>query len=119
MIISMYIDVAPVVTEVAAINSSSFTVNWTSLDPNYNYTIIWANLHTGVIYNKTVPGNANSYTVTGLSGDVNYNVSVATVNMCGMMSSDLVTVFGEYTVMTMCHSIGYNTDLYDSIRLYT
>jgi len=101
----MYTDVVPVVIEVATINSLSFTINWTSLDPSYNYTVIWTNLHTGVMYNRTVPGNTNSYTVTGLSGDVNYNVSVATVNMCGMMSSDPVTVFGEYTVM--CHTLGY------------
>ena len=48
------------------------------------------------MYNRTVPGNINSYTVTGLSGDVNYNVSVAAVNMCGMMTSDPVTVYGKY-----------------------
>ena len=74
-----------------------FTVNWTLSDPNYNsnYTVIWTNLRTGVMYNRTVPGNTNSYTVTGLSGDVNYNVSVADVNKCGM-TSDPVTVYGEY-----------------------
>jgi len=47
------------------------------------------------MYNRTVPGNTNSYTVTGLGGDVSYNVSVAAVNMCGMMTSDPVTVYGE------------------------
>jgi len=90
-------DVLPVVTKVISINSSLFTVNWTSSISNYNYTVIWTNLHTGVMYNRTVPGNTNSYTVTGLSGDVNYNVSVATVNKCGIMAtSNPVTVFGEY-----------------------
>ena len=74
-----------------------FTVYWTSSVVNDNYTVIWTNLHTGVMYNGTVPGNTNSYTVTGLSGDVNYNVSIAAVNRCGMMApSDPVTVYGEY-----------------------
>jgi len=90
-------DVLPVVTEVTTINSSLFTVNWTSSVPNYNYTVIWTNLHTGVMYNRTVSRNTNSYTVTGLSGDINYNVSVAAVNKCGIMAtSNPVTVFGEY-----------------------
>ena len=93
--------ILPTVAEVQPLTSTSFTVNWTPSDPNYNYTVIWTNLHTGVMYNRTVPGNTNSYTVTGLSGDVNYNVSVAAVNMCGMMTSDPVTVFGEYTVQTI------------------
>ena len=74
-------------------HTSSCTVNWTSSVPNYNYTVIWTNLHTGVMYNRTVPGNTNSYTVTGLSGDVSYNFSVAAVNKCG---SNPVTVCGEY-----------------------
>ena len=84
-----------VIISTKSLNSSSFTVNWTSSALNNNYTVIWTNLHTGVMYNKTVPGNTNSYTVTVLSGDVNYNVSVAAVNMCGMMTSDPVTVYGE------------------------
>ena len=33
---------------------------------------------------------------TGLNGVDNYNVSVATVNICGMMISDPVTLFGEF-----------------------
>ena len=57
------------------------------------HTVIWTNLHTGVMYNMTVPENVNSYTVTELSGDVNYNVSV---NICGMMTSNAVIVYGEY-----------------------
>ena len=88
-------DVVPVIIEVTSINSSMFTIYWTSSVVNANYTVIWTNLHTGVMYNRTVPGNTNSYTVTGLSGDVNYNVSVAAVNRCGMMTSDPVTVYGE------------------------
>ena len=81
-------------------HTSSCTVNWTSSVPNYNYTVIWTNLHTGVMYNRTVPGNTNSYTVTGLSGDANYNVSVAAVNKCGMIAtSDPVTVYGEYSIL--------------------
>ena len=77
--------------------STTFTIDWIPSDPNYNYTVIWTNLHTGVMYNRTVPENTNSYTVTGLSGDVNYDVSVAAVNRCGMMeTSDPVTVYGEY-----------------------
>jgi len=91
-------DIVPVITKVTSINSSSFTVNWTSLVLNNNYTVIWTDFHTGVMYNRTVPGNTNSYTVAGLSGDVNYNVSVAAVNMCGMMTSDPVTVYGECVV---------------------
>ncbi|XP_065911289.1 uncharacterized protein [Dysidea avara] len=86
-------DVVPVIIEVTSINSSMFTIYWTSSVVNANYTVIWTNLHTGVMYNRTVPGNTNSYTVTGLSGDVNYNVSVAAVNRCGMMTSDPVTVY--------------------------
>ena len=85
----------PTIVKVLPLSSTSFTVNWTSPVLNNNYTVIWTNLHTGVMYNRTVPGNTNSYTVTGLSGDVNYNVSVAAVNMCGMMTSDPVTVYGE------------------------
>ena len=83
------------IVKVLPLSSTSFTVNWTSSVLNNNYTVIWTNLHTGVMYNRTVPGNTNSYTVTGLSGGVNYNVSVAAVNMCEMMTSDPVTVYGE------------------------
>jgi len=85
----------PNVTLVHPISITSFAVNWTSSVLNKNYIVIWNNLNTGVMYNRTVPGNTNSYTVSGLSGDVNYNVSVAAVNKCGMMTSDPVTVYGE------------------------
>ena len=93
--------ILPTIAEVQPLTSTSFIVNWTPSHPNYNYTVIWTNLHTGVMYNRTVPENTNSYTVTGLSGDVNYNVSVAAVNKCGMMTSDPVTVYGEYTVQAI------------------
>ena len=86
---------APIIKFVLPLSSTSFTVNWTLSAPNNNYTVIWADLHTGVMDNRTVPGSTNSYTVTGLSGDVNYNVSVAAVNMCGMNESDFVSVFGK------------------------
>ena len=86
---------APNIEFVKPSSSTSFTVNWTSPVLNNHYTVIWTNLHTGVMYNRTVPGNTNSYTVTGLSGDVNYNVSVAAVNECGMNESDFVSVFGK------------------------
>jgi len=90
----------PTIAELQPLSGTSFTVNWTSSVPHHNYTVIWTNLHTGVMYNRTVPGNTNSYTVTGLSGDVNYNVSVAAVNKCGMIAtSDPVTVYGEYNIL--------------------
>ena len=89
----------PSIILVQPLSSTSFIVNWTSSVLDNNYTIIWTNLHTGVMSNRTVPGNTNSYTstVTGLSGGVNYNVSVAAVNMCEMMTSDPVAVYGECT----------------------
>ncbi|XP_065912099.1 fibronectin-like isoform X2 [Dysidea avara] len=91
-------DIVPVIFEVTSINSSMFTVYWKSSVVNDNYTVIWTNLHTGVMYNRTVPGNTNSFTVTGLSGGVNYNVSVAAVNRCGIIAtSDSVTVYDTYT----------------------
>ena len=40
--------------------------------------------------------NMNTYNVTeGVNGMDNYNVSVATINACGMMMSDTVTVYGK------------------------
>ena len=79
---------------VTPLSNTSFTVNWTISDPNYNYTVIWTNINTGVVDNITVPENTNSYTVTGLSVNDNYNVSVAIVGVCGKMTSDLTTVYG-------------------------
>ena len=79
---------------VTPLSSTSFTVNWTISDPNYSYTVIWTNINTGVVDSITVPENTNSYTVTGLSVNDNYNVSVAIVGVCGMMTSDPITVYG-------------------------
>ena len=84
---------APIIT-VTPLSNTSFTVNWTISDPNYSYTVIWTNTNTGVVDNITVPENTNSYTVTGLSVNDNYNVSVAIVGVCGMMTSDPITVYG-------------------------
>ena len=79
---------------VTPLSDISFTVNWTISNPNYSYTVIWTNINTGVVDNITVPENTNSYTVTGLSVNDNYNVSVAIVGVCGMMTSDPITVYG-------------------------
>ena len=83
----------PTIT-VTSLSDISFTVNWTISDPNYIYTVIWTNINTGVVDNITVPENTNNYTVTGLSVNDNYNVSVAIVGVCGMMTSDPITVYG-------------------------
>ena len=80
---------------VKTLNNASFTVNWTISDPNYSYTVIWTNLNTGVMDSFTVPENTNSYTVTGLSDNDNYNVSVTIVGVCGMITSDPITVYGK------------------------
>ena len=85
---------APIVTSVTPFSSTSFTVNWTISYPNYSYTVIWTNINTGVVDSIGVPENTNSYTVTGLSVNDNYNVSVAIVGVCGMMTSDPITVYG-------------------------
>ena len=60
---------------------------------------MWTNLNTAVVDSFTVLENTNSYTVTGLSDTDNYNVSVVIVGLCGMMTSDLITVYG------MCVSV--------------
>ncbi|XP_065910485.1 uncharacterized protein [Dysidea avara] len=96
------------IISVQPLTSTSFTFNWVPSDPNYNYTVIWTNLHTGVMYNRTVPGNTNSYIVTGLSDDVNYNVSVAAVNRCGMMTSDPVTAYDPPNKPEISYCISYN-----------
>ena len=57
---------------------------------------MWTNLNTAVVNSFTVLENTNSYTVTGLSDTDNYNVSVVIVGLCGMMTSDLITVYGMY-----------------------
>ena len=85
----------PQVTAVTPLSDTSFTVNWTTSDPSYSYTVIWINLSTGVMDNSTVPENTNSYTVTGLSDNDNYNVSITAVGVCGMITSDPITVYGK------------------------
>ena len=86
---------APTITA-TPMNSTSFTVSWTIIDPNHNYIIIWTNLRTGMMEGSmTVLENTNSYTVTRLNGVDNYNVSVTANNSCGMMMSDPITVYGK------------------------
>ena len=43
----------------------------------------------------TVAENTNSYNVTGLSDNDNYNVTITAVGVCGMITSDPITVYGE------------------------
>ena len=85
----------PPVTTATPLSSTSFTVNWIISDPNYSYTVILTNINTGVVDSFTVAENTNSYTVTGLSDNDNYNVSVAIVGVCGMITSDPITVYGK------------------------
>jgi len=85
---------SPDITSVTPLSSRSFTVSWTISDPNYNYTVIWTNLNTGVTDSITVSGNTNSYTTAGLSEITNYNVRITAVGMCGMITSNPITVYG-------------------------
>ena len=80
---------------VTPLGNTSFTVNWIISDPNYSYTVTWTNLNTGVMDSYTVAENINSYNVTGLSDNDNYNVTITAVGVCGMITSDPVTVYGE------------------------
>ena len=65
--------------------------------------MIWTNLNTGVMDSYTVAENTNSYNVTGLSDNDNYNVTITAVGVCGMIiTSDPVTVYGEYTSAYIC-----------------
>ena len=81
---------------VTPLNNSSFTINWTISNPNHSYTVIWTNLNTSVMDSFTVPQNTNSYIVTGLSDNYTYNVSIATMDVCGTITSDPITVNSEY-----------------------
>lgn len=69
----------------------------------------------------TVAENTNSYTVTGLSDNDNYNVTITAVGVCGMITSDPVTVYGE----CVCNSyVSYNLQCqftcdYGSTHTYT
>ena len=87
---------------VTPLSNTSFTVNWIISDPNYNYTVTRTNLNTGVIDSYTVAENTNSYNVTVLSDNDNYNVTITAVGMCGMITSDLITVYGEYVSTYTC-----------------
>jgi len=83
---------------VTPLSNTSCIVNWTLSDPNYNYSYVvtWTNLRTGVMNNFIIPENTNNYTVAGLSDNTNYNVRITTVGVCGMITSDPITVYGEY-----------------------
>jgi len=88
---------------VIPLSNTSFIVYWIAetSDSNYSYsyTVTWTNLHTGVMNSFTVPENTNSYTVTGLSDNANYNVNITTVGVCGMITSDSITVYGKFVSM--------------------
>ena len=77
------------------LNVTSFTVTWTSSDPNYSYTVNWTNLNTGVMDSYIVVENTNSYIVTGLN-DTTYTVTVTATGVCETKTSDPVMVNGEY-----------------------
>ena len=81
---------------VTPLSSTSFMITWNMYDPNYNYTVIWTNLNTGVMDSYAVQDNENSHIVTGLSDNTNYVVSMTAVNMCGNEISDPITVYGKY-----------------------
>ena len=72
----------------------------------------------------TVTENTNSYTVTGLSDNDNYNVRVTAVGVCGMITSDPITVYGEFKYpvdMCMCVAMcmhAYVYIAYDIIDTY-
>ena len=83
----------PNITAVTPLNDTSFTVNWTIPDPNHKHIVIWTS---DVMDNFTVSENTNSYTVIGLSEYDNYNVSVAVVGLCGMKTSNSITVYGMH-----------------------
>ena len=87
---------------VTPLSITSFTVNWTISDRSDSYAVIWTNLNTLESFTMTVTKNTNSYTVTGLSDNANYNVRVAVVNICGNVTSDPITVYGECSLFVTC-----------------
>ena len=91
--------IAPTLNEVIPSSSTSFIISWTINNTNYDIIVILTNLRTEEVYIISVTEytlNANTYNVTeGLNGVDNYNVSVATINACGMMMSNTVTVYGK------------------------
>ena len=68
--------------------------------------MIWTNLNTSVVDSFTVAENTNSYTVTRLSDNDIYNVSVAIVGVCGMITSDPITVYGKSIYYSMLQPKG-------------
>ena len=81
---------------------------------------MWTNLNSGVMDSFTAPQNTNNYTVTGLNDNDNYAVSIATVDVCGMITSDPITICGENTcytyvatacVRTYCNNMVYKSSL--------
>ena len=92
----------PIVHTVTPLSNTSFFVNWTISNPDYNYTVIWTNLNTSVMSSYTVPRNTNSYIIKELSVNMEYNVSVAAIGVCGMMTSDPITIKCEYVCTYVC-----------------
>ena len=98
--------IAPTLTDSMSsiASSTSFNVSWTINNTNYDIIVILTNLRTEEVYNITVTEYTVNMTICnvteGLNGIDNYNVSVATINACGMMMSDTITVYGKsYTRM--------------------
>ena len=91
--------IAPTLNEVIPSSSTSFIISWTINNTNYDIIVILTNLRTEEVYIISVTEytlNTNTYNVTeGLNGVDNYNVSVATINACGMMMNNTVTVYGK------------------------
>ena len=85
-------------------SNTSFSVTWALSDPDYNYTVIWTNLNTSMMSNYAVPQNTSSCIVTGLSDIYNYSVSIAAVGVCGLTTSDPITVNCEcvYAYIRIC-----------------
>ena len=110
----MYIELPsglPQVTAVTPLSDTSFTVDWIISDNSvtiYNYSVTWTNLHTGVMDSSTVPEDINSYTVTGLSDNDNYNVSITAVGVCGMITSDHITVYGKSVLRKHAYTLRKN-----------
>ena len=103
---------APNITGTTPLSSTSFIANWTITDPDHNYIVTWTSRCSGMMDSMsiTVPGNTMSHMVTGLDGVSNYNVSVTTINSCGMMMSEPVTVYGTYVGINV-HTHKYRPDL--------
>jgi len=88
--------VTPAISVGLPMSSRTFTVSWTPSNPTYSYSVIWTNLNNMIMDSMVIGENTNSYDVTRLNGVDNYNIRVAAVNMCGTMTSDPVTVYGEH-----------------------